>query len=347
MLRRILLYGILIICLGKLKSENGFFITKNVYNKNYFCVTNTSYALSWTTRKIQEKLEQESMFILKRNNSLDCRIEDDQITKKYFVKTPWKLTNSSEANLNELIVDQRWEEMKIYKTECVTGDGTLKFTTVLSTLKSNFDIPFSIRTEREAHIFLCDGEDPHESNCYWFMLQAFGGSETVIRKCSKGSVPKINYEWPLGECYKKQANILHPDFPRFLSSTLWTHLKLNKTAETLTLLQKNGYKSRKIIEFSDKEKLINVTHMIVHSKMVNALWKIHQVEFIYTNEETDKIQLGPTFSPTENYICVSMYLLMCDSCKVKLTLLGDGSNVKIIEQDFSQLVVSHLKLKPV
>jgi hypothetical protein len=61
----------------------------------------------------------------------------------------------------------------------------LKFTTVLSTLKSNFDIPFSIRTEKEAHIFLCDGEDPHESNCYWIMLQAFGGSETAIRKCSK------------------------------------------------------------------------------------------------------------------------------------------------------------------
>jgi hypothetical protein len=40
---------------------------------------------------------------------LDCRIEDDQITKKYFVKTPWKLTNSLEANINEVIVDQRWE----------------------------------------------------------------------------------------------------------------------------------------------------------------------------------------------------------------------------------------------
>jgi hypothetical protein len=103
--------------------------------------------------------------------------------------------------------------------------------------------------------------------------------------------------------------------------------------------------------------------MIIHSKMVNALWKIHQgnkntffaegnnffsflVELIYTNEETDKIQLGTTFSPTENYLCLSMYLLMCDSCKVKLTLLDD-SNVIVIEQDFSQLVVSHLKLKPV
>jgi hypothetical protein len=48
----------------------------------------------------------------------------------------------------------------------------------------------------------------------------------------------------------------------------------------------------------------------------------------------------------EDYLCVTMYLLMCDSCKIKLTLL-DHSNVNVIEQDFSQLVVSHLKPKPV
>ncbi|XP_068897747.1 receptor-type tyrosine-protein phosphatase U-like isoform X5 [Tenebrio molitor] len=283
----------------------------------------------------------QSTFIPKRNNnSFDCRIEDDQITKKYFAKTPWNLTNSLEANLNELIVDQRWEEMKTYKTEYVTDDGTpLKFTTVLSTLKFNLNIPFSIRTEKEAHIFLCDGEDPHESNCYWFMLQAFDGNETAIRKCSKKSIPKINNEYPQEECKKKQVNIWHPDIPRFLNSTQWTHLNLTKRAETLRLLQKDGYKSRQIIEFSDKEEVINVTHMIVHSKMVNTLWKIHQVEFIYTNEETDKVQLGPTFSTTEDYICVSMYLLMCDSCKVKLTLL-DANNVNVIEQDFNQIVSS-------
>jgi hypothetical protein len=266
------------ICLAKSKSDNDFFITKNLYNKKYFCVTNTTYALSWTTTEVEENLEQESTFIPKRNNnSFDCRIEDDQITKKYFVKTPWKLTNSLEANINEVIVDQRWEEMKIYKTEYVTGDGTpLKFTTALSTLKSNFDIPFSIRTEGEAHIFLCDGKDPPESNCYWFMLQTFNGNEIAIQKCSKKSIPKINNERAQGECKMKQANIVRPDFPRFLNSTHWTHLKLSKTAETLSLLQKNGYKSRKIIEFSDKQELINVTHMIIHSKMVNALWKIHQ-----------------------------------------------------------------------
>jgi hypothetical protein len=85
--------------------------------------------------------------------------------------------------------------MKIYKTEYVTGaDTPLKFITVLSTLKFNFDIPFSIRTEKEAHIFLCDGEDPHESNCYWFMLQSSEGYQ-IIKKCPKKYVPEIHKKW--------------------------------------------------------------------------------------------------------------------------------------------------------
>jgi hypothetical protein len=82
--------------------------------------------------------------------------------------------------------------MKIFKTEYVIRKGTpFKFTTVLSTLKSNFDIPFSIRTENEAHIFLCDGEDPHESNCYWFMLQTFDGKETAIQNVQKDLYLKL------------------------------------------------------------------------------------------------------------------------------------------------------------
>jgi ribosomal protein L33 len=46
------------ICLAKSKSENDFFVAKKYFDKNYFCVTNTTYALSWTTTKVHEKLEQ-------------------------------------------------------------------------------------------------------------------------------------------------------------------------------------------------------------------------------------------------------------------------------------------------
>jgi hypothetical protein len=99
--------------------------------------------------------------------------------------------------------------MKIFKTEYVIRKGTpFKFTTVLSTLKSNFDISFSIRTENEAHIFLCDGEDPHESNCYWIMLQTLDGRKTAIAKCPKKCVPKINEEESQRMCTTMQPIIL-------------------------------------------------------------------------------------------------------------------------------------------
>jgi hypothetical protein len=45
------------ICLEKSKNENDFFII-NKYYEEYFCVTNTTYALSWTTTEVHEKLEQ-------------------------------------------------------------------------------------------------------------------------------------------------------------------------------------------------------------------------------------------------------------------------------------------------
>jgi hypothetical protein len=46
------------ICLAKSKSENDFFITNQYNDNNYFCVTNTTYALSWIATKVDETLEQ-------------------------------------------------------------------------------------------------------------------------------------------------------------------------------------------------------------------------------------------------------------------------------------------------
>lgn len=48
-------------------------------------------------------------------------------------------------------------------------------------------MPFSIRIEKEAHVFLCDGRIPPESNCYWFMLDAFDGRASAVLKCIKNA----------------------------------------------------------------------------------------------------------------------------------------------------------------
>lgn len=73
--------------------------------------------------------------------------------------------------------------------------------------EQNFRIPLSIRLKKEGHIFLCDGSEPSNSNCYWLMLQAFDGKRSAIRKCRKGKIPYINNEYPNGECKKELTNV--------------------------------------------------------------------------------------------------------------------------------------------
>jgi hypothetical protein len=60
-------------------------------------------------------------------------------------------------------------------------------------LKKEIQISLSIRISREAHIFLCDGDKIEKSNCYWFLLMAFGGSKTELRKCARGTIPVRNH----------------------------------------------------------------------------------------------------------------------------------------------------------
>jgi hypothetical protein len=59
-------------------------------------------------------------------------------------------------------------------------------------LQQNFQISLSIRISRQAHIFLCDGDKVEESNCYWFLLMASGGTKTELRKCARGTIPVLS-----------------------------------------------------------------------------------------------------------------------------------------------------------
>jgi hypothetical protein len=168
-----------------------------------------------------------------------------------------------------------------------TRDAPLQFVPVLSGLKSNFEIPLSLRTEMEAHIFLCDGPRPYWSNCYWFMLEAFRGNLSAIRKCEVGSIPHLAQRFPTGpcrtllttlkvcsreilKCPKLVHNLQHPESPEYLFADKWSHFKLTKRGNRLSFSQDE----RKILELQDEEE-IHVTDMIIHSKLVNGFWKIH------------------------------------------------------------------------
>ena len=99
--------------------------------------------------------------------------------------------------------------MEVIKTEYVKPKHyKLKYQLVSNVvLKESFDIPLSIRIEKEGHIFLCDGKDPPKARCYWFMLQAFNGMHSAIRKYEKGYINSEHGRWLKAPCSQAKVNI--------------------------------------------------------------------------------------------------------------------------------------------
>ncbi|XP_064211634.1 receptor-type tyrosine-protein phosphatase kappa isoform X2 [Tribolium castaneum] len=78
--------------------------------------------------------------------------------------------------------------------------------------------------------------------------------------------------------------------------------------------------------------------MIIHSKTNNGLWKIHNVTYMYTNKELNYNEFGPPIETfVKNSVCLSMYISMCTSCKITLTLDEENSpSYKNSKQFFSE-----------
>ena len=206
---------LLLCCAGAHCGENDFFIAER--GGESVCVTNSSFALSWTNFDVKPKIglniNPVSTFIpLTEPNSFDCDIQNDLQTDTYFVKTPWKLENSL-----ELVLDRRWEGeflrivannnpyVSEFDTKTTTYNyyGDLDYLPLVSISGADFDIFLSLRTQNEAHVFLCDGEFPPKANCYWLMLQAFSGKKSALRKCRSNSIPRLGQNYPSDESCRR------------------------------------------------------------------------------------------------------------------------------------------------
>jgi hypothetical protein len=104
-----LYFAILLIHLEKSTAQKDFFITHK-HGTTYNCVTNSSFALSWIKEDIEEDADSVSAYIPRPDlNSFNCNITDDNRTRHYFVKTPWELKKPQDSDINEIILDERWE----------------------------------------------------------------------------------------------------------------------------------------------------------------------------------------------------------------------------------------------
>jgi hypothetical protein len=198
-------------------------------------------------------------------------------------------------------------------------------------LQQNFQISLSIRISREAHIFLCDGDKVEQSNCYWFVLMAFGGNKTELRKCPRGTIPVRRNIPAHKSCETPIQTIMHNNSDsQYLTNKEWRHFELSKKDNRFSFKRLNNKDA--IIQYDDGENVYSVTHMMIHSKdPVTSLWKIHQVPYFYTKYSTNQ-KTTVEINPKNGVICLSLFVKMCSNCKITLTLSESNNESNILKE---------------
>jgi hypothetical protein len=212
----------------------------------------------------------------------------------------WDNQNSLEGNVSKLVLDRRWEEFHTF----VAGNSTNQ--QVISQLKENFVVPFSLRTDGSGNISLC-GPKGFE-DCYYFHLQY---RNVDITWSSFGHLEN--------NTAKMNTIIFHPDdLPLYLTSQKWSHFLLEKNSKFLSLSKTEDLKVTTIFNTSFVKPTL-ITRMLVGSENGGpGFWKIHTYQYFYIEKEhTSEIGWLETIGDS---FCVAMFVAMCSSCRLKLTV---------------------------
>jgi hypothetical protein len=317
------IYLIVLTWLTSSNCHNQFFLIDNLKGVTY-CVTNSTDALSWIDENTDDN--QMSRYIPNHDkNFVNWSISIEE-NKPFHFDQSWKLKKSLN---NEIILDRRWEEMKVF----VTNPSIPKhnFITAASHLPQNFQITFSIRIESGAHLFLCENDDLTNASCYWFQLRHKNKKTSVVKCFDVNLLSSIVNELLPHQHYNcsKNLNEKRGIIDEYLYGMKWSHFELRKNERQIILT--NLSDKRKIITFHDSA--LRVKHLIIHSNDVVGLWKLNQLEYLYTDKEVENVKIAPGLPVVDGTICLSIWVLMCAHCKIKLTLSDPtNTNQKVLER---------------
>ncbi|XP_060520654.1 receptor-type tyrosine-protein phosphatase delta-like isoform X2 [Cylas formicarius] len=293
------------------------------------CITKTSSAISFN-EKITDDTHSHLVNIVSDivpktdlKSGINCKLyKGEKCTSKY-IRGVWTLQSSlDDIQGNQVITDRRWEAFPLYLTKHVDEYGKKLLYQKIVNIKngSNFDISLSIRIQHEAHIFLCDGEQVSNSNCYWVMLHAWKGKKTALRKCGRNFIQEFyNGQQPSEPCSIIKFQKTHDLYDHYLHEDIWNHFVLSKKNDRILFTHHQG---KVIIDYTDKEpNPFQISHMVVHSKSVNGLWKIHDNYHLHSKSCFENEPLGKSFKIRGSQSnCIAMFIVMCSDCQLNLKI---------------------------
>ncbi|CAG9859659.1 unnamed protein product [Phyllotreta striolata] len=297
-----------------------------IFADNKWCITNSSSAITFRNYP-KDGHYSSSLYPAIKDKSFNCNFEDNEECN--YKEPSWHTGNWINQNsiysilpITEPITDERWESFPIVKTKGDLFVDKLQYKEVLVIRDRNrdhFAIPLSVKIEKEAHIYLCDGENPVVSNCYWIMLGMSDGKMSKIRKCNAG---QISYEYDEYPTDPYCSNGLVQNNVNPLNEDEWKHFLIRRRGGFLGIYQNNKI----FLHITDTEKPYNTKKVFVHSKKADGLWKIHVYNFLESITKSENNDpLGPRFE-VDTEICLSMFIKTSPGSTLRIQIKPKGYN---------------------
>nr|XP_023011994.1 receptor-type tyrosine-protein phosphatase F-like [Leptinotarsa decemlineata] len=316
----IILFGLTLLRLAK--SQEEIFMVGNKW-----CITNSSSALA-IIKDIEDTDEGRNNLVSSFYPTSEtlATFENSNQWTKYWTVDNWNVIQAIHGPIKQYVTDRRWEVFPVFKS---TGAKDYKEVLTISNSR-NFNIPLSVRTkaDKHVHIFLCDGDTVYY-NCYRISLDFQRGLDSVIYKC--GSTKWYSSTQSCELSYVNKVNINKP-----LSEDEWTHFRIERKQNMIKVYRGNDV----FMTYYDSSRSIFDTKSIHISSDGESLWKFHDYNYLlsqYTDGYSHPI--GSSIKIEKNKTCISMFVSMCQSCRLRITINDEetnGNSIKIIEDISSE-----------
>ncbi|XP_045477301.1 receptor-type tyrosine-protein phosphatase mu-like isoform X2 [Harmonia axyridis] len=198
-------------------------------------------------------------------------------------------------------------------------DKVSSFVTLLKLEEmQDFRIPISFMGQ-EAHLLLCDQNNLHVANCYWFKIHRLNKVYVELRKCKTGEVTRKNCT-------------LEKELPAKLPYTndeKWNHLIIEKKSKNLSLQFHEEGNDTTINYFERDPKMFELNYLIGHREESNIYYKVHENRYMRSQNASEIIVENP-FRQEE--LCISIFLNTCSDCQTIVIFMNENKNMDLWTQ---------------
>ncbi|XP_044749159.1 uncharacterized protein LOC123309916 isoform X2 [Coccinella septempunctata] len=274
------------------------------------CSTNDSEPIVFKGIDLKQFRESQKRFYDITDDQYICDLGDDRNCDSWWTLDDWKRVSSIRNGMTEVLMDERWQELKVQQLEDKFQNGTEKYTKLFSADDKTIVVPISWSISKDAEFLFCSEEIIQVSHC-----------------------AKISF---LRGIQLQMTGFVNGKIETLANETNWVD---GKWRSFLWSIEKGRFKFKQYVNNATKFEInypvpydVTLKHLFGHSTGPKDFVKIHNYNFLRT-QKAGFHQIGRPFHMKRGSVCITMYVTMCKTCKMIFMMSEkEVANVQMAEE---------------